>query len=179
MRKKYCLYTDTTFGPHGLSLLITPEAAAAAQPVISAAYHSLFPDNATVQHFALGSGDRNPAYKVVDMPDKHGKGIVATRRIAKRDTFLVDWAALSGDLELWGSVPMREGKSILDLAALQLPDPEAVTGLSRKGADEDAGVVEGVIAVNTFRTYLDGAPMKTLFPLISVRRCPVDARNVG
>ncbi len=122
---KYCLYTNSFFGENGISVLARPEdAASAAGGILWNAYHrSSFPSAETVQY--LGELDP-PAYHVVDMPDKGGKGVVATRRIRRLETFMVDHAAITGDLRMWGSVTQRDGRPLLDRAAEQLIDPEVV-----------------------------------------------------
>ncbi len=161
---KYCLFTNSFFGDYGISLLARPEAAAKAAGILSDAYYSTFPSPDTVQYLNL-----EPAYQVVDMPDKGGKGVIATRHIKRRETFMVDYVSIAGDLNMWGSIPEKEGRDLLDRAAEQLVDPQYVMALGR-GSGGDG--VEGIIAANTFRTYLDGVPQKALFPKISVRPPP-------
>jgi len=158
---KYCLYTNSVFGDNGISILARPEAAASAAGIIRDLYQSTFPSQETVQHLNL-----KPAFKVVDMPEKGGKGVISTRRINKLDTFMVDYASIIGDLNMWGSVSQIDGQKILDRAAEQLIDPERVLSLSRSVGG--GGAVEGVIRANTFRTHLEGVPQKALFPTISV-----------
>ena len=110
--------------------------------------------------------NKEPACRVIDMPDKGGKGVVATRRIKRAETFMVDYAAVIGDLSIWGSISERDGRPLLERAAEQLVSPEIVTDLSRGAGGQG---VEGVIKANTFRTFINGVPQKSLFPRISVR----------
>ncbi len=168
-RIKYCLFTNSFFGEYGISILARPEAAANAASILWDVYHSTFPSPETVPNLNL-----EPAYRVVDMPEKGGKGVVATRHIKHRETFMVDYAAIIGDLHMWGSISQKEGHPLLDRAAEQLVDSSHVTTLSR-GAGGDG--VEGIIKANTFRTYLNGAPQKTLFPRISVKFCLAYSRR--
>ena len=164
-RAKYCLYTNTFFGEYGISVLSRPQAASNIADILLDAYESSFPSLETVQNLNL-----DPAFQVVDMPDKGGKGIVATRQINMRETFMIDYASIVGDLDMWGSIPEDAGRAILDKAAEQLVDPQQVLNLGH-GA---GGVgVEGIVRANTFRTYLDGVPQKTLFPKISVKLFPI------
>ena len=123
-RARYCLYTNTFLGEYGLSLLARPEAAANVTSLLLDAYHSAFPNLRTVSNF-----NDEPSYKVVDMPDKGGKGVVATRHIKRTETFIVDHAAIIGDLRMWGSVSEKDGRALLDLAAKQLVLPELVTDM--------------------------------------------------
>jgi len=162
--EKYCLYTSTFFGDHGISVLARPEAAAEAAETVWGVYHSSFPDHNTVQYLNLEG-----ACELVDMPHKGGKGVVAKRRIRRKDTFLVDHAVITGDLDLWGFAAHDEGHDILERAAEQLVHPDAARTLSH-GAGGDG--VEAVMRSNTFRTYLNGVAQKALFPKISVRRTP-------
>jgi len=161
---KYCLYTSTFFGNHGISILARPEAAAEAAETVWSTYHSSFPDRTTVQYL-----NPEPACEVVDMPDKGGKGVVARRRIRRKETFLVDYAAITGDLDLWGFASQYEGHELLEMAADQLVDPDAVRTMSHGAGGEG---VEAVMRSNTFRTYLNGVSQKALFPKISVRSPP-------
>ncbi len=185
-KTRYCLYTNTFFGEGGISLLARPEAAADAATLLLDAYHSSFPSPETVQHYhdyydsgsaassssSFSSAAPAPAYRVVDMPDKGGKGVEAARPIRRRETFLVDHASVVGDLGMWGSVSQSEGRDLLELAAEQLVNPGSVRSLSRGGGGGAQGV-EGVIRANTFRTFLDGVPQKALFPKISVEFPPL------
>jgi len=159
-RARYCLYTNTFFGEYGLSILARPEAAANITSRVLDAYHSVFPSPATVENL-----NAQPAYRIVDMPEKGGKGVLATRPIKRTETFMVDYAAVVGDLNIWGSVSEREGRPLLELAAERLVSPASVTQLSVGAGGEG---VEGVIKANTFRTFMNGVPQKTLFPRISV-----------
>ncbi|KAH8890657.1 hypothetical protein GQ53DRAFT_603754, partial [Thozetella sp. PMI_491] len=157
---KYCLYTNSFFGEYGVSILARPTAAAKAADILRSAYHSAFPSQETVKYLNL-----EPAHIVVDMPDKGGKGVIATRHIKRKETFMIDYSAIVGDLNIWGSVSQKEGYSLLDQAAEQLVDSKLVLALN-KGAGGHG--VEGIIRANTFRTYLNGVPQKALFPNISV-----------
>jgi hypothetical protein len=161
-RIKYCLYTFNDFGDYGISVLARPEAASSALSTIQATLDTDWLSQKQIRGLNL-----EPAFKVVDMPEKGGKGVVATRQIDQLETFMIDYAAIIGDLDIWGSVPEKEGRELLELAAEQLANPDPVLALSR---GKNGRGVEGIIAVNTFRTHLDGKPQKTLFPIISVSK---------
>jgi len=171
---RYCLYTNTFFGEYGISILAQPEAAANATSLVLGAYHFALPSPERVQKW-----NAKPAIRVVDMPEKGGKGVVAMRHIKRAETFMIDYAAIVGDLNIWGSISEREGRPLLDLAAQQLACPDLVLELSR-GAGGPG--VEGVIKTNTFRTFMNGVPQKTLFPRIAVSVSPLQwsaPTNVG
>lgn len=172
-KTKYCLYTNTYFGDIGISILARPADAPRIAELLLDVYHSAFPSPGTVQYLNL-----TPAYEIVDMPHKGGKGMVATRRIARKETFLIDYAAITGNLNMWGSVSLSGGRELLEATAEQLLDADQVKTLSHGAGGEG---MEGVLRSNTFRTALHGIPQKMLFPKISVRLalCPSMRRPCG
>lgn len=101
--QKFCVYTSNVTGPHGLSLIFKPEDAERATQYLNDLPLASFltQEQAEALYF-------HPApWKVVDMEGK-GKGVVATRRIERFETFMVDQAAVVVDMELEKAVPWRE-----------------------------------------------------------------------
>ena len=101
--QKYCVYTSNVTGPHGLSLIFTPENAKKATKHLNDLPLASFltQEEAETLYF-------NPApWKVVDIPGKD-KGVVATRKIHKFETFMIDQAAVVVDMDLEKAVDWRE-----------------------------------------------------------------------
>lgn len=101
--QQYCIYTSNTTGPHGLSLIFKPEDAARATQYLNDLPLASFltQEQAETLYF-------NPSpWKVVDIPGKD-KGVVATRKIEKYETFMIDQAAVVVDMEVEQAVPGKE-----------------------------------------------------------------------
>lgn len=163
----YCVYTTTTHGHNGLSLIATPEAASALTPILTQIYHSSFPSQASARNLNL-----QPAADVQDIPGKD-KGLVATRFIAAKETFLLDYASLVVSAEFPPDVQINEAWEMMDVAADRLADPGAVRGLGAMGRSEN--VVEDVMQTNTFKSELEIGRSFVVFPFISV--CPAGLRS--
>ena len=162
---KYCTYTASYFGEFGISIVARPIAGPYIAVLLKRAYDSSFPSPETVQNMNL-----EPAFKIVDMPEKGGKGVVATRLIKARETFLVDYATITADFDLWGQFGKRVGAKLLHRASQQLVDPEqAAMSLSTSGAPGHIFPAAAVMWSNTFRTKVAGVHFTGLFPRISVR----------
>lgn len=156
----YCVFTDSTFGPNGISLIASPESASSLAPTLHQIYHSAFPSKTSARNLNL-----EPAFEIQHVPGM-GKGLVATRHIKAKETFLIDYASLvvrTGFLEevqqdmMWG---------MLDEAVSRLVDPSVVRRLDRMGRAPN--VVEDVLQTNTFNSDLDVGRSFVVFPLISV-----------
>jgi len=165
---RVCVFTNSYFGNHGISVLAEPEIAALIGTKIQESYYSGFPSADTVYKLNL----EPPAYKIVDMPEKGGKGIVATRHIARADTFIVDYTTIAADALIWaGKVTEARGLELLRRAFDQLVDSESVLGLSRHRFAENDDVDElaaEVMATNSFMLERPWWKQKTLYPEISV-----------
>lgn len=179
-----CVFTRA--GAHsGISVVTTPDEAAEA---LNPFRHNLHDDNSN----PTTPASRRP-YEVRDIPGK-GKGAVATRRIAKGTAVLVDRAAVLAAVEYPAEVMREEVQELLALAAAQLPDPEAVQGLAKRGPsrsgskknrvdgggdDEDDGgeeeeeavemsEMEDIMVTNTFAVPVGGKEYMALFPNLAV-----------
>ncbi|KAF2644524.1 SET domain-containing protein [Massarina eburnea CBS 473.64] len=132
--KKYCVYTSNLTGPTGISLIMPPKIARQAA--------SLLDDNpldsflTPVQARGVHSG--NPPYKMKKVEGK-GMGVVATRRIRKWETVMVDQASVVVDLSIVKGVSREEGRRLLALAVRRLRRPGEVWGLSGKHDAEGRG----------------------------------------
>ncbi|KAF2875804.1 hypothetical protein BDV95DRAFT_654916 [Massariosphaeria phaeospora] len=170
--QKYCVYTSNTTGPNGISLITTPKTAARAAPLL---------DEDPLSHFLTQTQAEtlyyNPApYEIVDIPGKD-KGVVATRLIAKFETFMIDQASVFMDLHLEQSVGEKENLKLLKMGVERLRSKEVVRELSdrHKGADGQAQAedeVEGeleekVMMTNSFGTTIANVAMRGVFPVVS------------
>ena len=161
---KYCTYTASYFGEYGVSVVARPVTGPYIAVLLKEAYDSSFPNPETVQNMNLES-----AIEIVDMPEKGGKGVIATRLIKAKETFLVDFATLAADLDLWGQFGKRAGAKLLHQGVERLLDPyNAAMSLSTSGAPGHAFPAAAVMWSNTFRSEIEGVPFTGLFPRISV-----------
>lgn len=159
--RTYCVSTSSHFGSSGLSLIADPQAASSLAPILNGIYHSSFPSPASTRNFIL-----EPAFEVQDIPGK-GKGLVATRHIKAKETFLLDHAALVVQDSFAQDVIGEERRGLLNEATDRLVDPSAVTSLGTSG--ESGDVVEDILKTNNFKSELDIGRSSVLFPVISVR----------
>lgn len=152
---QFCVYTNKRHGIGGLSIVTPPETASAS---INVWDESLPQPPEMVANTTL-------SYEIVDLPGR-GKGVVATRKIAQHEAFMVDYAALVVDLRVAGSSVAREaGYRLLATAADQVSDPERVLGLAQTSTAA-RHPVENVLRSNAFHTALgaDGDDHMALFP---------------
>ncbi|KAL8366982.1 hypothetical protein RB599_011070 [Gaeumannomyces hyphopodioides] len=164
---KYCVYTNAHAGEIGLSVISTPEHAASGLHVLEkpnlphlSRGRRLSDTNATP-----GSPPLLPPYEVVDLPGK-GKGVLATRRIRRFETILLEPAAIVAANEFARAVRRQDGYRLLHVAVDQLRDPGRVLSLARSSpfAQDD---VENLLRTNSFAGELDGEPHMGLFPGIA------------
>lgn len=182
--RKYCVYTSNFTGPTGISIITTPRIAAAAAPLLddNPLDNFLTPAQAEALYFNA------PPYKVVDVPEKGGKGVVATRKIRKFETFMVDQASVVVDMSLERAVSREENWSLLRVAVERLRKPGVVRELSAKHADgreeeEDEGeeellgrLEEDVMMTNAFGSQIAETKFRALYPLVSVSFRSAEAR---
>ena len=86
--RRFCVYTNAHLGDGGLSVITTPEQAADSlhlfeDPNLPAALYSA--SNG-------GGGGGTQRYEVVDMPEKGGKGVLATRAIRRFEPIILESA---------------------------------------------------------------------------------------
>ncbi|EJT71440.1 hypothetical protein GGTG_10698 [Gaeumannomyces tritici R3-111a-1] len=163
--RRFCVYTNVHLGDGGLSIITTPEQAADSlhlfeDPNLPAALYS-----------AANDGGGAQRYKVVDIPEKGGKGVVATRAIRRFEPIILESGVVLADTDFPRAVERTAGYRLLHEAVDRLPEAtvRAVMGLARGSAfarDE----VEDVLRTNAFAGELGGQPHMTLFPAVSVAK---------
>ncbi|KAL2185627.1 hypothetical protein L209DRAFT_454040 [Thermothelomyces heterothallicus CBS 203.75] len=164
----YCVFTNSHFqGPNrGVSVIdVRPSGSDnhAASAVTSIAEF--------LSSLAASPGpraDEPPSpFEVRDIPRK-GKGLVATRKIPRGHTFMVDYAAIVADAQLPRRVRRAQGLQLLKEAVERLPGADEVLGLARSSSDPDnVPVVEDVIRTNSFTVEIAGKDYMALFPRIA------------
>src|SRR3569833_82315 len=164
---KWCTFTSSYSGNQDNSKMARPEAGANVASLLREIYNSDFPSRQTVKFLNL-----EPAFTVVDIPEKGGKGLVATRHISSLETFLVDYPSIIADASIWGAVSVTQGIQLLHHAAEQLAYPDEVLRLSQGRGSIIGDPVDAVLRTNTFRVQMGGGPQKVLYPVISVRIHP-------
>ncbi|KAI6370104.1 hypothetical protein MCOR25_004275 [Pyricularia grisea] len=182
----YCVFTNAAFQHgRGFSIVATPEAVASVQRLLEFAFAAparsagsrrmdagpgggtttLNRSSSNTSHHRPEDENPLPAWKVRKIPGK-GLGMVATRRIPRGETFLVDYAAIVASVEFPGRVNRAQGVELLNRAVGQLPEPGRVLGLARSST-QGAPVVEDVMSTNTFSLKIDGEAYMGLFPTVS------------
>ncbi|CAI6334812.1 unnamed protein product [Periconia digitata] len=191
----YCVYTSNMAGENGISLILPPSVAQETSLLINnaslnafAESHTRRPESAVSQDASKDDSNTTPPYEVRAVPGK-GKGVIATRRIKKWETIMVDQAAVVIDRGIKKAVSESTRKQLMKKATKQLRNPDAVLELSgdhdahgEKGnnrennsqiADEQesnglANSVEYILQTNGFGATVAGVKCRALFPLISV-----------
>jgi hypothetical protein len=170
--KKYCVYTSNTTRSTGISIITSPKLAAQ----ISNSIDEDPLDNFLTQDQAEYLYYNAPPYEVVDVEGR-GKGVVATRRIKKFETFMVDRASVAVDLRAEEKLGSEEKGDLLRIAIERLGRPEAVIGLAgmhdgeaenEKDGEVDGKRVEDIMMTNAFGTTIAGESFSGLFALVSV-----------
>lgn len=177
--QKFCVYTSNTTGPHGLSLIFSPAAARHATQYLSDNPLDSFLTPAEAADLYLSDGGQ--PWKVVDIPGKD-KGVVATRKIKRYETFMVDQAAVVLSTEVETALGKKETKRLLKVAVDRLLVPGMIRDMSAKHAEgkgmgedgedgngeEEGALEEDIIKTNAFGATVADVGTHTLYPLISV-----------
>ncbi|KAB5550790.1 hypothetical protein GE09DRAFT_149545 [Coniochaeta sp. 2T2.1] len=152
---QYCVFTNSMFrGNNGVSIITTSEIAASSPDLV-----------AKLTSARAGADPAEPPYTVRDIPGK-GKGLFATRRIARGDVFMEDYPSVLADVEFPGKVRRDQGQLILQRAIEQLGQSEEVLSLARSSTT-GAPVQEDVMRTNTFGITIAQRSRMALFPRIS------------
>lgn len=172
---KYCVFTNSRHGIGGISIVTTPQAAAANVDILN---ERLKPaprprsgkgDNDTAAADASTGADDAPPYRIVPIPGK-GVGVVATRRIAKHEAIMTDYAVLVVSMGFPIAVRRVAGYGLLRRAATQLRESggeDLIMNLDQSSSmAEDE--VEAVLRTNAFHAPLGGEEHMALYPEVSV-----------
>jgi hypothetical protein len=160
----FCVYTSNTTGPYGLSLILPPTAALDATHHLNANPVSSFLTQAQARDLYL-----HPApWRVVEIEGKD-KGVVATRRIEKYETFMIDQAAVVVDKAFDEAVSRKMKREMLKLAVNRLYTPGTILSMSRAHAQKADGetLEEAIMSANAFGSRIGGVDTRALYPLIS------------
>ncbi|KAF2748378.1 SET domain-containing protein [Sporormia fimetaria CBS 119925] len=173
LNQKYCLYTSSTSLINGLSLLTTPSTAALAIPHLSEEPLTYFfpPSEARNWHTVTRP------WEIVHV-DRKGYGVVATRRIQKYETFMIDQPSVVMDQSLEGNVDEKAVLKLLAEGVRRLKYPGVVWGLSGRHAgrkidvegeeeEEEGRMEEDVMMTNAFGTEFGETKFRALFPVVS------------
>ncbi|KLU85190.1 hypothetical protein MAPG_04220 [Magnaporthiopsis poae ATCC 64411] len=160
---KFCVYTHAHMGEIGLSIITTPEHAASSLHLLERP--NLPHLSRASKTAATNAAPDQPSYEVVDLPGK-GKGVLATRKIRRFETIMLEPAAIVAANEFARAVRRQDGYRLLHLAVDQLRDPGQVLSLARSSsfAQDD---VEDLLRTNSFAGELDGEPHMGLFPRVA------------
>lgn len=159
--RKYCVYTNSHHEARGVSVISTPETAAAMIELLDEKTNST---EAVLQRAKELNYD--PPWKVVEMPDK-GFGVVATRKIKRYEEIMIDHATLLIDVKFASVVQAFKGYRLLHLAADQLRDAESIYSLAQS-SELASDEVENVVRTNSFATSLGGQDdHMAVYPLVS------------
>lgn len=110
----------------------------------------------------------SPPYEVRDIPGK-GKGLVATRKIPRGQSFMVDYASIVADTQFPSRVKRDHGRRLLTEAIQRLPSADLILNLARSSPDPDkVPAAEDVMKTNSFSVDIGGKGYMALFPNIAV-----------
>ncbi|GAP86997.1 putative mannose-6-phosphate isomerase-like protein [Rosellinia necatrix] len=151
---KYCVYSNSRHGYQGISIITKPKTAADSAGMLNEEFPGGHSINTTT-----------PSYAIVDMPLK-GKGVVATRKIARAEAFMSDWATVVLDLSFPKVMKQQVGHQYLHLAAEQLSDPDKVLGLGRSST-KAVDIMEDILGTNSFSYTLGGDSHMALYPEVA------------
>lgn len=156
----YCVFTNSQHGIGGISILTTPQIAAASLDILNEPITPDVPLNLTE------NGDFDSPYEIIDVPGK-GKGVIASRPISRYETIMFDYASIVVDIRFPSAVRREQGYPLLHHAADQLGNPQRVYSLdkSNPSALDD---IENVLRTNAFQADLAAVDHMALFPLVSV-----------
>jgi hypothetical protein len=174
--QEFCVYTSNTTGPHGLSLIFSPDSAkAATQHLGDNPLSSFLTQDDAETLYLLGQ-----PWKIVNIPGK-AKGVVATRKVRKYETFMVDQAAVVVDMEAEKALSGEVNRGLLMRAVEQLLVPGMIRDMSaahagldshdggEDGGDEEEGKLEDdIMRTNAFGSTVAEVESRALYPLISV-----------
>lgn len=155
--KEYCTYTTRKFRDHhGLSIISTPSA--------SDAIVSAFPHTETARHVSPDE------YFTVQAVPGRGFGVVATQRIPKATTILLDSPRIIASSQFPAHMLRGQGTSLFDRALRQLPDADQklVLSLDKSLGGSD---IEDIMKTNAFACqFHDGGEDEAymcLFPSVA------------
>ncbi|KAK4212573.1 hypothetical protein QBC37DRAFT_465571 [Rhypophila decipiens] len=166
----WCVYTnaDTSSSGrasvnHGISIITTPELASGTLNLLKHVPPTGLSSSDTASHSATRKNESKPC-QVKSVTGK-GLGAIATRRILKGEKVLVDRVAVLSAAEYPEDISRKQVQDLLAKAVEQLPEPEMVLKLSRKGRGEEQGfsVVEDLLLSNSFLVEVGGQSLMGLF----------------
>jgi hypothetical protein len=154
--ERYCVYTFNTTSSDSVSLIFTPANAEKAKKTLQ---------KTNVSELTQDGAEEAKAWRVVDIPAKD-KGVIATRKIEKYETIMVDHAAVIMDVD----VEEELTSNLLKVAVNRLHQANTIHAL---GASTSKGTLEQrIMKTNAFGTTVAGVGSKALFPLVSVILLP-------
>lgn len=164
--QKFCVFTSNGTGPHGLSLIFNAKNVREATRHLNEVPLSSFLTQTQAEELYL-----NPApWKVVEIEGKD-KGVVATRKIKKYETFMLDQAAVVLDLDVKDALKREVRREMLKVAVDRLYLPGTVRDMSAQHAKEegnDMSLEEDIMETNAYGSEVAGVGSRALYPLISV-----------
>lgn len=168
---KYCVYTNNRVFMNGISIVSTSKAAESAVEFLDEDPVSYFFRQDQIEKWFT----TKPPWKIADIPGKD-KGVIATRKIKKYETFMVDQASIVMDLAMEKEVSKKENLRLLRLATDQLRNPGLVRDMSskHKGEESTENIEEEIMMTNAFGTEVGDVAMRGLFPVVSVRTAYVN-----
>jgi len=154
----YCAYSNGHFGQNlGIGIVTTPGIVNSSRSMFQTA---LYP---TDKHYLP---DIKDTWELRDIPGK-GKGVVATRFIARGETIMTDHIAILADFAFANIMRWQEGEELLQVAVSRLAHSQDIRSLSRM-AKAGPPTVADIMSTNGFGETLEGRQYMQLFPRIAV-----------
>ncbi|KAK4213122.1 hypothetical protein QBC37DRAFT_388231 [Rhypophila decipiens] len=160
--RKYCVFTNSHHEARGVSIITTPETAASVIALLDEKTNSTAAIMSRSKELAF-----DPPWKIMEMPNKGGLGVIATRKIKRYEEIMIDHATMVVDIKFASVVLAFKGYRLLHLAADQLRDPDSIYSLA-KSTEMAADEVENVVRTNSFSTTLgEDEDHMAIYPLVS------------
>lgn len=160
---RLCVFTAANFrGNNGISLLVAPEVAASIADRLD---DSVIPPGHRDHRASPLSRDPDMSYTVEDLPGR-GKGVVATRKIRKWETVLLDFPAVIVQRDYYSALNKNQKETMLWKMINQLPEAQRSEVLSLSH-DKDGDMIQGILRSNVFSVDLAEIPF-ALYPRGSV-----------
>lgn len=165
---KLCVYTSTHFrGGHGLSLLTTPNLAASLADSLDDSLVNAKLRDHPGSSMAAPAVRTQRSYIVRALPGR-GKGVVATRDIAKLEVIHIGYPAIVAQMDYTHLLSKEQAAVMLEKAVGQLPAErqEEIWALARSTGAADP--MTDILKTNIFGLEVDGVSHMGLYPEGSV-----------
>ena len=172
----YCVYTNSRYGNHGVSLIALPfDKAPSPDQSTSVRYIEVLLASTSLpkeqqRPSTLAVEPEDKPYEIRDIPGK-GKGVIATRRIPRGTVLIVEHALVIADSAFPSRVRKVLGREMLQRAMARLGKggEASILDLARSSRDpQGVPAAEDVMKTNSFTVKIAEKSHMALFPRVAV-----------